>query len=388
MSEYGLSDEGYRAPLAVDILAVIQSSYETETGLSIDWSADTVLGKLSAICADRIAAIADASQALYDSFSVASAVGASLDSLALLVGVARRAASRGTATITLTGTSGTVIPDGSVIVGGGDDGLTRWITQSSVTLSGGTGSVLVQCEDAGVIEADAAAISNIATPVSGWTAATNADPADAGLARETDAELRARRLLSLQVAGSRSLNAIRGRLLACDGVEAAVAVDNQTAASAVVEGISIDPFSIGIVLHPNTLTATQQAAVAAVIYAHAAGGRKTCGAVEYDVTDTTGYTQTVRWGWATDQPVVVAVVVTRYRPGYELADVEQPALDALADLFLAYGCGDDAALIAAQAVIYGVEGILDATVTLDGASATVVASATVILTLDPASSVT
>src|SRR3990167_8930821 len=142
MSDYGLSETGYTAPTAVDILAVIRSAYETDTGLTIDWSADGVLGPLTIIAADRIAAVADASQGLYDSFSVAPAVGTSLDSLALLVGVTRLPATHGAVTLTITGTNGTVIPSGSYAVGGGTDGLARWITQAAVTIASGTASVV------------------------------------------------------------------------------------------------------------------------------------------------------------------------------------------------------------------------------------------------------
>ena len=151
--------------------------------------------------------------------------------------------------------------------------------------------------------------------------------------------------------------------------------------------MSVDPFSIAVVIYPSTITSAQQAIVAQVIYDTIASDRKSCGAVEYEITDTSGYTQTVRWTYATEQPVDVQVEVTLL-PGYDLADVEDPVLEALAAYFADLTVGADARFVQVASAVAGVEGVLDAAITLDGGTTTIVANATVLLTLDPASAVT
>jgi uncharacterized phage protein gp47/JayE len=379
--EYGLTDDGYTAPRAADFLTVIRSAYEEETGLTIDWSADTFLGVSTSIMATQLGDLGEATQALHDGFDVNGASGLQLDNLALLVGVTRNAATYSTATVTLTGTTGTIIPEGSLVEGGGSDGKARWATTEDVTLAGGTGSVVVQAEDVGEVVADALEIDAIVTPVSGWTAVSNTDPATTGEARESDAALRKRRQQSIQVAGSRSLNALRANLLAVDGVQAAVVVDNPTTATATVEGLSLTAHSIGVVVYPSTLTTAQKEAVAQAIYDHLAAGIATNGTdVVATVTGLDGYAKTIRYDYAGTTTVNVATTVT-LAAGYELADVEEPIQELIADYFLALTVGDAARRLALFALVATIDGVEAAAMTLNGVASDVEADATTLLVL-------
>lgn len=386
---YGLTDEGYTAPRAADFLTIIRDGYVERASLAlgvqitVDWEADVFLGTVTALMADQLGDLAEAGQAVYDAADPSNATGLQLENLSLIVGVRREPATYGTCTVTITGTVGTVIPEGRLIEGGGTDGHARWATTEDVTIGGGgTITVLVQAEEAGEVAALAAAIDTIVTPVDGWTSVTNALDADAGAPRESDAALRLRRQQSLQTAGSRSLNALRANILEADGVEACVVVQNDTNATATVEGISCAPHSIAVVVYPSTLTADQKQAVAQVIYDHIAGGIKTNGSdVVATITDTAGYAQIIRYGFAATSATTVVIVVT-LAAGYELADVEDVIEEAVTDYFLTLGVGGAARRLQLYALIAAVDGVESVpTLTLNGSAADVDPAATTILTL-------
>jgi len=368
---YGLTDEGYIAPRAADFLAIVRDGYIERASLAlgqaivVDWDADVFLGTITALMADQLGDLAEAGQAVYDAVDPSNATGLQLDNLALIVGVSRIPATFSTTTMTITGTAGTIITEGRLVEGGGEDGHARWALTEDVTIEiGGTVDVLVQAEEAGEITAIAGAIDTIVTPVDGWTSVTNAADADAGSPRESDADLRKRRQQSLQTSGSRSLNALRANLLEVDGVEAAIVVQNDISVTAIVEGISCTPHSIAVVVHPASLTDAQKKAVARVIYDHIAGGIATNGTgVTSTITDTAGFPQVIRYDFATTLPVTVDVVV-ELAPGFDLTDVEDVIKDAITDYFLALSVGDAARRLQLYALIATVEGV-DAVTTLD-----------------------
>ena len=390
MPDYGLSDAGYTAPRAADVRALMQSQLATRlaaAGLSsdIDWDADVLLSMIVDVMAERIGSISDATQALYDAWNVNSATAAFLDNLCLIVGTTRIPATYSTCTVTLTGTSGTIIPAGKLIQGGGPAGTSRWATTSDVTLSGGTGSVVVQAQDAGAIDADAASLTTIVTPVSGWTAVTNAAPATPGEPRETDAALRLRRQQSLQVAGSRSLAALRANLLALDGIQSVVVVENTEPTTETVSGISLTAHSVGIVVYPSTLTTAQKTAMVEAIYGIVPAGIATNGAQSATVTGGDGFAKTIQWAWATTTTVNVVTTVI-LEAGYELEDVEADIQAAVEDLFLALAIGQPAynsdVVIAARttAELTPRPGVKQATATLNG-GASVTPAGTALLVL-------
>ena len=387
MPDYGLTDEGYTAPRAADFLTLIRDSYETLTGLTIDWSADTFLGSISTIMAEQLGGLAEAGQSVYDAMDPNNAVGLSLDNLSMIVGVTRNPATFSVATITCTGVNGTIIRAGSRIEGGGPLGTSRWAATEDATIASGTASVIFQAEDAGVVEATIGALTTIVTAISGWTAATNAAVATAGVARETDAELRKRRQSSLQTAGSRTLNALRANILEIDGIQACVALENATMAAATVEGVSIAACGVAIVVYPDVLTDAQEEALATAIYENVAAGISTSGAESATVTGGDGVPHLVRWGLATTQAVAVVIVVT-YTPGYVLADVQVPIQEIVADYFLALDVGDAARRLALFALISTIEGVDACTLTLDAGVVDIDPNATVLLTLSGTASVT
>lgn len=370
----GLTSAGYTPIRSAEYLTLLRAAIATElvaAGITaeIDWAADTILGTITSVTAACLGRLGEAAQAVYDARSPNNATGAQLDDLCTVVGVSRLDATYSTAVVTLTGTSGTIIPAGSVVSGGGTDGLARWTLTASVTLASGTGTGAVSAEDVGAIAAAIGEIDAIITPVSGWTAVTNAAAAVTGRDIETDAALRLRRQQALRVAGTGSAAAMRSGLIALDYIEAAIVVENTLDTAATVSGVSLEPRSVAVILWPSSLTTAQQEAVAAVIYRRLPVGIETNGAQSATVTGADGRSKVVRWAYAsglTTNIVATLVLAT----GYAIGDVDDLVTAAVTAYLLTATVGgyiDDQDV--EEYVRAEVAGIRRITVTLNGAAA-------------------
>lgn len=348
----GLTTAGFTARRADEWLVIIRDAIEARLvtyGLpsDIDWERDAFWGAVTAVLADMLADLSEGMQGLYDAFSVLAAVGVNLDALAILIGIARRAATYSQAIVTAGGTPGTVIAAGKKVRGGGgaDDAIWTVAAPGGTIGGGGTVSLVVVAD---VVGATVAAIGTIddctVTAVSGWSSVTNPAAATVGLARESDAELRIRRAASLAVPGSRTMAGLRAALLEVDGVQNAIVVDNPTDAVLVVGGVSLAAHSFEAIVYPDTLTSDQNEAVGAAIYAANAAGIQTNGAESVTVNGLDGTVRTVYFAYTTDITIASAVDVT-LEAGYVLGDVS----DAIQTAFDEY--------VAAVAAIPGGGGV-------------------------------
>lgn len=333
-----LTAAGFTALRQADFLTTIREKYDAAL-LALgftempDYERDTFLGQTSEIMAFLLGQLSEGNQAVYDARSPGNATGIQLSNLALIVGVTRREATKGTVLITCTGTDGTVITQGKIVQGGGENDDARWIVSADATITGGTVDVLAEAEDAGEIVATIGEVDAIVTPVAGWDAVTNAADADPGRARETDGALRVRRQQALQGGGSTSTNAILSALLDLDFITGATVIDNKTENIVVVDGLSLDPYSVAASVNPDVLTAAQQQDVVEAIYSKLGGGTATSGTETGTVTKRDGRSETINYFLAADAAVTVAYTLV-LDVGFVLADVSQPLEDLVVDYFL------------------------------------------------------
>lgn len=370
-----LTATGYTALRAADFIDTIRTAYETElTALGlpsdVDWERDVVLGILTAIMGVQLGNLSEATQALYDAFDPNNAVGVQLDSLSAIVGVTRLPASASSATVTLTGTPGTIITAGSQVRGGsGDYTSAVWETADPFTIGGGgtvSGEVFAVLD--GPTTATSATITEIVTPIAGWTAVTNPAAAAVGNAQETDAELRVRRAESLQISAGRSIAALRASLLTLDGVLGVLVIDNPTDATVTTGSLVLAPHSVSVVVYPNTLTSTQAEAVAQAIYDQLSAGIESNGTDEvFDVQGTDGSVKVIRFDYAGSTTVnVVATLVLD--TGYVLADVQTAVEEAIEAYFDALVVGQSARRLELFGAIDDITGIVGLTLTMNGLS--------------------
>lgn len=241
---YGVTATGFVAKPAADIRAELEAQFRTTFGNGIDLTPDSVFAQLIGIFADRLADLWQASQVLYTNAFPDGASGVALDQICALTGVSRLPATRTEVNVTLSGTPLTVIPAGSraSIVGAG----TVFETVSiHVIGAGGTIPGVMRAIETGPKPAPAGTLTQIVTPVAGWSAVTNAaDHFSLGRDLESDAALRLRRDLSLRALGSASATAIRAAVAEIAGVTSVRVFENATN---VTDASGIPPNSFEVV---------------------------------------------------------------------------------------------------------------------------------------------
>lgn len=372
MANFGLTDAGFLAPRAADILERMRSEYEDQTGLAINWASNIFLRTITAVAADRIGSLSEMLQALADSRDPDNATGYMLDIICALVNVYRRQATFSRVDLTLGGDSGTVVPQGSEV----RDSLDQiWITTEAVVIDGTT-VVEARAEVKGAVSATAGTITEITTPVSGWSTATNVSSATEGDERETDPELRARRLDSLQITGASAINAIRSAVAELDGVQAAVVIDNDEDTSETVAGITLDPHSYAVIVYP-ALTTTQQEALIREIYSRAPAGIKSIGTNSGTVTGNDGHEKIIRWRYAVEVPTDVTITVS----GVDAGDVEDEIEAAVTAYFDGLSVGEGAYVLEIQGILAGIDGVKSGTVAFSAGAPDVEPTITEIVTL-------
>jgi len=185
----------------------------------------------------------------------------------------------------------------------------RFVTTESATISGGTATIPIRAEDTGPVEAEADAITEIVTAVSGWSgisASTEISSAEGNLGRdvETDEELRVRREQSLAIVGAGVDQAIRARLLQVPGVDAAVVLSNRTKVTD-VNGIPANSFRAVIYPTPADNDPVWQA-----IWETMPSGILADGTTAGTAIDSQGNSQPVAFSVATEQEIHIDVLIT------------------------------------------------------------------------------
>lgn len=127
----------------------------------------------------------------------ATSYGEYLDAHATVRGMSRRAATAASGELTITGSAGTVIPQGSVfstVSANADDPSISYATTAAATIpSTGSVTVAVQCTQTGTVgNAPENTVILVSSRINGITAVTNEAAITGGTDEETDASLQAR----------------------------------------------------------------------------------------------------------------------------------------------------------------------------------------------------
>ncbi len=287
----GLTLPSYSAVLD-DLLAQYRNIYGQNVYLGVDASDYQWISVVAAKIADTMQAL----QLAYNARSPLTAIGADLDSLVKLNGIARKTASYSSVSLTVSGTPGAVIAGG---VAKDVNGL-LWNLPSPVMIgAGGTVTVSAWAAQPGNVNAAAGQISLIATPTAGWIAVSNPAPAIAGQPVENDSQLRARQSLSVALPSKTMLAGTIGAIAATPNVTRYNVIENPTGAA---DSYGTPAHSITCVVEGGA-----DAAVAAAIYNNRGIGCYTNGSTTVTVANpTTGSTMPISFS----RPAYVPVYIT------------------------------------------------------------------------------
>lgn len=251
--------------------------------------------------------ISAVSSKIYDAFQLAqyvynnrglTAVGTALDGIVKLNGLKRLTPSYSTATVTITGVSGTVITNGIV----SDVSGLLWNLPASVTIPGaGSIEVVATCQQYGSIVADAHEIIGIVTPTYGWTSVDNAVAATPGTSTELDAQLKARQAISTAKPSNTLLEGTKGAIAAVANVTRFEVYENDTNAA---DANGVTAHSVSAVVEGGT-----DAAVAQVIFANKGPGVGTYGTTTVNVTDAYGQVAAINFYRPTEKTIDVTIAV-------------------------------------------------------------------------------
>lgn len=359
---YGLTNEGFvMKPLSVilDEIAAAQRA-SAALGADIDTSAESLLGQMNGVMATKLRELWELGGAAYNARNPRGAAYNALDIVCALTGVYRLPATKGTLDLlNLSLNAGVTVPAGSVVHVNGDP-TNRWVTTIpgvNATGSPAVVGVYAEAETAGRFIANAGTLTQIATPVSGWTAATNPSDATPGRNLETDTALRQRRERVIRAGGSSPLDAIRAALFEVTDVAQVSVFENPT--DTTVGGMP--PHSVRAVVTGGT-----DLAVATALWGAKGGGIQTVGAVSQAVVDTQGVTHAVRFDRPTDVDVYVKVTIERDAARYAGDDAVKAAVVELEDALLA---GDNVRLSVVSRAALSVAGVVDVVAVLLGRSA-------------------
>lgn len=359
----GLFDSGLVIKTTGDILADITAQQRSLIADDLDEGAEEILGQLNGVVAAKIREVWELAAAVHASFDPRSAFGQSLIARCALTGTTPRAATLGSVTLSLTLAAHTTVAAGAqAYVLGQPDNL--WTTTADAvndTGSPATVTVAASAANAGRVPAGSGTITVIATPVSGWSAVTNAADAIPGLDAETVPELRVRREADLHASGSSATDALRAAVAAVSGVVRVLVVPNDTDLAVGLR----PPHSVEVIAQGGT-----DSAVASAIWRAKAAGIATAGSSSDTILDDTGASRQVFFTRPTTRNVYMRVAVKRAATYAGDAAVVTAVLAVGAALVM----GQPVQLADIIVAAMGVAGVLNARVTVGWSSVSLLAS--------------
>lgn len=322
---------GISAPDYQTILSTITSYFQQIYGTDAYLDPDSKDGQMVALVALAVHDANNTAIQVYTSFSPSSALTDALTRNVKINGITRKPSTNSTVDLTLTGTAGTTITNGSVKDANG----IIWNLPASVTIGVG-GSVTVTATSAvpGAVAAVIGSITQINTPTRGWTAVSNSVAAAVGSDAEKDSALRIRQGQSVAIPSLTPFEAVDGALANVAGVTRHKLYENDTGAT---DANGIPGHSIAAIVEGGDVTL-----IAQTIRGKKGQGVGTFGSTTTQVADKYGNPHNISFSRPSKVPIYVNIVLKVFT-GYTTQIGEQ-IKQAIADYINSLTIGDDVLL--------------------------------------------
>lgn len=299
---WGLMEKGFNRPTYTTLLNALEYKARELFGDSVNLTVRSPLGLFLRIIAWIWNILWACLEDVYNSRFVDTAVGNSLYSLGRNIGMQLLTEGKATGYITITGTSGTVIPSGYLVAT--NSGL-QYTVASAVTIgSAGTVLALIKAVETGTeYNTDSGTIQVIVNPssVKNVTAVNNESEITGGREKETDDEFRARYYESVDYAGGVNADAIRASLLNdVEGVSSAFVYENDQDEYDEIYGLPAH--SMEAVVYGGL-----DEEIAKAIYARRAAGIQTVGSSEVSVITASGQTLGIKFSRPTARKIWIRI---------------------------------------------------------------------------------
>lgn len=321
----GVSPSGLEIKTVDALLTEIVQAQLSLLGADLDTSPDQPLGQLNGIVATKLAELWELAQTAYNAFNPNAAEAFLLDVIGLLRGVPRLDATYGTVTLRVTADAGTVFPALTTTANVAGQSANRWVLLAPFTApTTGNHFLTFRAQNKGEQKANAGTITEITTPIAGWSAVTNPNTAIFGREAEKDADYRIRMQGLLAAQGSTTIDSIRADLQAIPGMRQVNVFENT---GDVYDSLGLPPHSFEAVIRDENLIANTD--IAQVLWENKPAGIATHGTTTANAADTLGVARAVKFSRATPVPLNVEFEVS-VLPGWsagQIAEIQEDVIE-------------------------------------------------------------
>lgn len=322
---------GISAPDYQTILSTITDYFQQIYGTDAYLEPDSKDGQMVALVALAVHDANNTAIQVYSSFSPSSGMTDALTRNVKINGITRKPATNSTVDLTLTGTAGTTITNGSVK----DANSITWNLPASVTIGvGGSVTVTATCANSGAVAAVSGSVTKINTPTRGWTAVSNANAATVGSPAESDAQLRIRQSQSVAIPALTPFEAVDGAIANVAGVTRHKLYENDSGST---DSNGIPAHCIAAIVDGGDSTA-----IAQIIRGKKGQGVSTYGSTTVTVPDKYGNPHPISFSRSTNVPIYAAITLKVFT-GYT-AQIGEQIKQAIADYINGLTIGDDVLL--------------------------------------------
>ena len=225
----GLTREGFTPSTHKEILDRIGVRLEAFSA-GIDLSSESPDGQLVEIFSFELSQVWSELGLVYNSYNPLEAEGDGLRNLGLLSGLPYGAATRSQTVVDFVGTTGTLVPRGTIVANDNGDEFTS--TFDAIIPS----SVPVVSTVAGIVNVDASTVTTIVTAVAGLVSINNPNDGRVGLAPQTDVQYRNLRNRTVLRNYKAVTEVIKGRLMENLEIKQVAVLNNDSLSTTLTDG--------------------------------------------------------------------------------------------------------------------------------------------------------
>jgi len=293
----GLTSSGFVPESLEDIQARIKGKLEL-INPGFDFSPESPDGQLIEIFSFEMWNAWTQLNLVYNSFNPAVATGAGLRNLGLISGLTYGTANRSYATIELVGTTGTIVPQDSLVTDA--DGNEFYVAFNTTIPS----NAQVICRVPGPVPVPANTIVNILTPINGWTGVTQTLDGTIGSLADSEQKYRNLRQQTVLRNYTSTVDTMQARLLEL-GVEQASVFNNDAIITA-PNGVPANTIAVTV---GEVGTVTDES-IATVIFETNAVGCPTFGTTTVAITDQQGFDHDINFTKAVEVSIEMVIDLT------------------------------------------------------------------------------
>lgn len=220
---FGMTKTGFKPKRFADVLESltnrVKGIYDPDTGEYpfVNETADGILMQFTSIIAEGISTCWEQAYLASVQYDPQNASGVALRGLVQINGINPSYGSYTQLPVTLRGTAGTVIPEGSRI--SNTDGSQVYETKESIVIPAG-GEIVSNfiCTEVGPKNPEAGTIIQIQTPIFGWNYASNGAATSVGTNADTDTQLHIKQSRATSATSYRQVDAIIAGIMGVPGV--------------------------------------------------------------------------------------------------------------------------------------------------------------------------